>query len=301
MAILLSHAERSRRIENLVDQMSGVSELSRAAEDLVAQMIAAGNAASEIDTAVANLLTPLGTLRTNVASLLGALSITNQHVVKVGMPHNYNYARIVAEDVINYGNGTIRAQADFESILNPFSVFAAGDVITISDAENPLNNGSYIVRAGPNTAGTTNHISNGEFTGAATDWTLSGAGVAYGTNNIAFTSSSNGTAKQAVADMDTAWTAGKAYLVTFTVGFTSGAIAVGTNTTPAQFSANTAGVHQCVIVADAHADGLVFTGVLATLTIDLVSMVPFSGIALTSPLGADDTKDESIVITLSER
>lgn len=301
MAVIISHEERTARLQNIINQMQPIADLSRAAEDLIRQMSAEGNAASAIDTAVANLLTPIGTLRTNVASLLSGLSITHQPVIRVGMPHNYTFARLVAADVINYGNGTIRVAEDFETATNPFSVLQTGDVITISDAENEANNGSYVVRAGPNTAGTTDHISNGEITGAATDWTLTGVGVAYGTNNIAFTGGSNGNAKQTVADMATGWTAGKAYLVTFTVAFTGGAIAVGTNTTPIQFSANTAGVHQCVILADAHADGLIFQGVLATLNIDTISMVPFSGIALTTELGADDSKDESLVITLSER
>ena len=54
-------------------------------------------------------------------------------------------------------------------------------------------------------------ILNGDFTGGTTNWTL-GAGVAYGSNNIAFTSSSSNTSNS-TPSLDIS----KMYLVTFDI------------------------------------------------------------------------------------
>jgi hypothetical protein len=117
-----------------------------------------------------------------------------------------------------------------------------------------------------------NVLSNGNFTGAATDWTL-GTGIAYASNAIAFTAAS-ATAKQALADMAVPWGNGGVYEVVFTVGGSvSGNLTVGTNTDATQGGAavTSPGTYTRLVTADAHADGLVFTATGFTGTLDVVS------------------------------
>ena len=129
-------------------------------------------------------------------------------------------------------------------------------------------------------AGVASVLSNGGFTGNADDWTP-GVGWLYGTDNVAATTASTAL-NQALADMSTAWTDGEEYLVTFTItGYSAGSLVVGTNTDTDQGGAAIAanGTYTRRVTADAHADGLVFTGTGFTGVIDSVSAVPLVTIA----------------------
>lgn len=121
----------------------------------------------------------------------------------------------------------------------------------------------------------TDQLANGTFTGNANGWTL-GAGWAYGTNNVAATAADT-TLKQEKANMSAAWTSGQIYAVKFTIsGYAAGELIVGTNTDTDQGGdavvAN--GTYTRLVTADAHADGLVFTGDGFTGVIDNVSAIP---------------------------
>lgn len=148
--------------------------------------------------------------------------------------------------------------------------------------------GYAVVEPGPNYAygfaaqsGGSDILTNGTFTGAATGWTL-GTGWAYSSNTVVATASS-ATLKQAKASMGTPWTAGLLYQVAFTItNYSAGYLKVGTNTTPSQYldaDGNTIqiaanGTYYATILADSHADGLVFTGVGFSGTVDMVTLKP---------------------------
>jgi hypothetical protein len=116
-----------------------------------------------------------------------------------------------------------------------------------------------------------NTLDNPNFTGSAAEWTLGSGDVVYGTNQLVATLATT-TVKQVVADMLTPWVAGAVYTVTFVITRSAGTINVGTNTTPEQTSAiSVSGGYSVEVTADAHADGLVFTLIGFTGTIDSVS------------------------------
>jgi hypothetical protein len=123
-------------------------------------------------------------------------------------------------------------------------------------------------------------LSNGTFTGNATGWTA-GSGWSYGTNNVAATTASS-TFKQAKASMGTPWTDGLVYEVGFTISsYSAGSLKIGTNTTPAQYTISADGTYTGkLITADAHSDGLVFTGVGFTGVIDSVTARLVSGVTV---------------------
>jgi len=117
---------------------------------------------------------------------------------------------------------------------------------------------------------------NGTFTGDETGWTLTGSGLAYDTNNVTWAASS-GVMKQLVASMSSPWVAGQPYEVVFTISdYGGGTLYVGTNTNPMMESVDADGSFLFGIQADAHADGLVFTGDDFTGTIDAVTLKPMS-------------------------
>jgi len=105
------------------------------------------------------------------------------------------------------------------------------------------------------------------------------------------------------ADMITPWTNGDYYLVRVSVSsWSAGTVNIGTNTTTAQGSAGgAAGTFYAIVLADNHTDGLVITGVGATLSLAQVEAFPMNALVLDRPLGADNAADTSIRITLQER
>jgi len=307
MATVLSHKERSQRLAALAEQVRSLEALSKDAEGLTGDLMAAGFPANEVATAAAQLLTPLGTLRTNVSSLLSGLSVVHQPVVKVGMPHGYTHAVLTAEDLANstnadwaVGYGVIRVPAAFEEFISPFSVFVVDDVISVTGSSSRRNDGAYRVRVKPNATPSGEMLSNPSILDA-TDWTASDGSISFPGPTVDF-SASSGTLKQLKADMVTAWTAGEAYLVRINVSaYTGGGISVGTEGTTTQRYINSAGVHEAIVVADSHADGLTITASAATLVISSITMIPWTGLALYEALPQDAAQEDKLVITLSER
>lgn len=124
-------------------------------------------------------------------------------------------------------------------------------------------------------------LTNGTFTGSANSWTL-GTGIAYGTNNVAFTAAT-ATLSQTKADMVSSgagWVDGQVYEVTFTIsGYSAGNLAVGTVETPSQYKDADGveiqlgnGTYTALVESDGDADGLIFTATGFTGVIDSVSM-----------------------------
>lgn len=118
---------------------------------------------------------------------------------------------------------------------------------------------------------------NGTFTGSAASWDLSGAGLAYAANNVAWSGPSDGVMKQLLASMASPWTSGYIYRIGGTIsGHSAGTLNIGTNTNPAQGSVAADGTFEVAVQADAHADGLVFTGDGLAATLDTVTIKPYA-------------------------
>lgn len=130
-------------------------------------------------------------------------------------------------------------------------------------------------------SGATELLTNGTFTSNANSWTL-GTGIAYGTNNVAFTAASD-TLVQAKADMASSgadWVDNYYYEVVFTISsYSAGNLAIGTAATPSQYLNADGeeiqlgdGTYSALIQSDGADDGLIFTATGFTGVIDTVSL-----------------------------
>jgi hypothetical protein len=303
MAIVISGDECAARLSDQISNLRALKRQRLAIESQSRQMENAGYASGAIATVINALLTDWGTLRDQIVTELTALPLVYQAKASIGMPALYTSAVIDAADSANAGEATIRVNVDSETIVSPFSVFTAGDIISISNAEDPENDISAVVRYTPHATPRADLISNGTFATdtlwtKGADWTIAaGVANAASTTNTALKSGTGGGTA-----MTTAWTAGQYYLVTYTITISAGYLNIGTNTTTGQASATVAGAAKtAIILADGHSDGLTFTGVGFTGTLDSVSVIPFTGLALDRSLGADNSADTSLVVTLQER
>lgn len=126
----------------------------------------------------------------------------------------------------------------------------------------------------------TDILTNGVMS-ANTDWTQ-GAGWGPIAAGVAPATAASTTFKQLKAAMATPWTDGLAYEATFDVTVASGSLGVGTNTDPTSGYGpiTSSGTYSRTVFADAHADGLVFTGDAFTGTLDNVTLKesPLTGV-----------------------
>jgi hypothetical protein len=303
MAIVISGDEAIGRLRAQISILKGLLRQRKDIDRQASRGEAEGQVAVDIQATANDLLTDWNTLKTQSLADLAGIPYVHQARVKVGMPALYQSAVIDAADSANAGEATIRVNADSETIVSPFSVFTAGDIISISNAEDPENDISAVVRYTPHATPRADLISNGTFATdtlwtKGADWTIAaGVANAASTTNTALKSGTGGGTA-----MTTAWTAGQYYLVTYTITISAGYLNIGTNTTTGQASATVAGAAKtAIILADGHSDGLTFTGVGFTGTLDSVSVIPFTGLALDRSLGADNAADTSLVLTLQQR
>lgn len=117
-----------------------------------------------------------------------------------------------------------------------------------------------------------NIIANGAFADA-TKWTESSDDISISAGVATFSNATNDTLKQTQVDMAIFWTTNKVHEVTFTVTVSAGSLNIGTNTIADQANVDSSGTYTVEITSDFHADGLVFTGVGFTGTLDNVSAV----------------------------
>lgn len=303
MAIVISGDEAIGRLRAQISILKGLLRQRKDIDRQASRGEAEGQVAVDIQTTANDLLTDWNTLKTQSLADLAGILYVHQARVKVGMPALYQSAVIDAADSANAGEATIRVNVDSETIVSPFSVFTAGDIISISNAEDPENDISAVVRYTPHATPRADLISNGTFATdtlwtKGADWTIAAdvANAASTTNTALKSGTGGGTA------MTTAWTAGQYYLVTYTITISAGYLNIGTKTTTGQASATVAGAAKtAIILADGHSDGLTFTGVGFTGTLDSVSVIPFTGLALDRSLGADNAADTSLVLTLQQR
>lgn len=132
-------------------------------------------------------------------------------------------------------------------------------------------------------SGASEVLTNGTFTGNANNWTIDGSDLAYGTNNVAWSNTSDAVLSQAKADMVSSgagWIAGALYEVQFTIsGYTAGNITIGTTANSDQYvdsDGNSIQVgddtYSAIITSDGADEGLLITGVGFTGVIDDVSV-----------------------------
>jgi hypothetical protein len=302
MSVILSGSEVATRLRYLESQLRSLRRQRTDIERYADGMTAEGQEADTITTAVNALLVDWAANLAQVITDLNSIPSVYRSVVKIGMPALYEYAVVDAADSANSGNGTIRVPSDRADQISPFACFNVGDVVSITGASNASNNVSRIVSADPEQAGA-DIITNGSF---ATDtlwtkgvgWTITGgAAVASGAISTALKSGTGGGTAMA-----TAWTNGAYYLVTLDLTVSAGSLNIGTTGNAAQHSLTVAGTGKnYIVLANAHADGLVLTGVGFTGTVDNISIIPWTGLALDAPLGADTATDTGLVITLQER
>lgn len=304
MAIVLTPAERTTQLRLLRSRLNSAIRNNRTLGQLIDSMESAGESPYSVQAAADAILTDLDSDITAIGTALGALNTEHKFKLTIGSPPWFQAVRVNHQDLIHGSLGTIRLLAAVEGTLDIFRGLEAGDVIRISGAEDASNDGIKKVSYTPQACSLTSLLANGTFTGSAASWTLTaGAGaIAYGTNNVDLSGPATGTIKQEKANMTTPWTNGVPYLVTFTLTGT-GTMNVGTNTTTYRVVAGPGGAtsYEVIVVADSHADGLVFTPTLYTGTLDTVSCVPWTGLALTAALGATNANDSTMQIELEER
>lgn len=302
--------ERLRRVRGIIDGLIRQrDEIERFAE---AQMDE-GQTAATVETSVNGLLTDWEALKAQAVTELTAIPYVWKPQVRIGMPALYKAAYVLANEqgnvnsVTGAAGGSISINSDAETTTSPFSVFAAGDVVSISKAEDSANRITGIVQYTPASPSTT-RITNGDFSDStpATAWTETGDGgtEVVITAGVATFTSADCTLAQAKADMiGGGWTNAARYLVRFTLDtVTTGTLSVGTTTDPAQHVVTANGNHRAIILADNDAAGLIFTA-SGTFTGNLtnISVIPWTGIALDCPLLNDNAYDTKIVVALEER
>lgn len=239
MAVIISEKEAAQVLTSLGHLFDALCSQRRNIGKYAAQLEAQGNTAATVATAINAMLVDWDSLRDQFVTELSAVPTTYQSVVRIGMPAMYNSANIEATNQSNTNDlsqacGIIRADSICEmNLISPFSVFASGDVVSISNAEDSSNNISAEVQRTPATA-SAEKITNGDFSNTipATGWTEAVGTIAISTGQAAFTAATTGqTLKQTQADMvGGGWTTSTVYLVTFTLASVSaGTLGVGTN------------------------------------------------------------------------
>jgi hypothetical protein len=312
MALYLSDKEINKRLRRLISMLEDLRRQRASIGKMADNMANEGQTASTISTTISGLLTDWASNLSQVITELSAVPTTWQPYVKVGMPGMYNSAVIEAANQANLNDAGIpsalvRPDATCEvNQVSPFAIFAAGDIVSISNAENYENDLTMEVQHTPESAGS-EKIQNGKFNNAtpATYWTETGDGgteIVITSGACTFT---NATAvlSQTKTDMVAGtWPSGTRYIVTFVLSDVSaGTLAIGTNANAAIHTVTANGEHRVLVTADNNAAGLKFTATGFTGVLTSVSAIPMTGLTFNGPLGRDNDADSSLVITLQER
>lgn len=301
MAIYVSEREAYNEIRQCEAMLRRLRQDRISFEQRAKTLEDQGQLASTVNTSLGNLLTDWAALRSEVITTLTGISSTFQFRVKVGQPAAYDGAWIVASDDINSGYGTLRVRAAQENTISPFTLFAAGDRVRISNAEDGDFNGAWTLRYTPQALGS-EVLNQGDFS-SATNWDSSDLVNITVTGGVAnFAGAVSGTLRQIKVDMASAWSAG-AYLVNYTVTRSAGSLQVGTDVTANYRTVSDSGTYEAIVYNTGN-DDFVFTGVAFTGTIDNVSVKPWTGLAFTGGIGIDtvsNTFDSKVIVTIEER
>lgn len=295
MATILSGQERTLRLRNAANMLVAAARQSRAIQREADAMLDQGYDPTDISTAINALLVDLSAQVSQVITQLGLINYTYQERVRIGNPHEFDFAVVEAvADALSPG-GTIRVNDARESYLNPFKVFAANDTVTLVDATAPENKGqSFRVRfaipdSGPNI------LTNPDFSSdwTTTNWTISSGEATHNTGNTSPLS-------QAYANMDYLQTG--MFIASFTVsGRTAGTVDVQWATTGPVRTIGADGEFEAIVEMSA-SDAFTFTPTSDfDGTISEPVLVPFTGLAFTGGLNANSDPETKLDIVLSER
>lgn len=309
MAVIISEDQAARQLQECKNILSTLIRQRRAFSKQIKEMQNSGQSPFSITAFITDLLAPWNTLRDELASKIESIPGDVTGIQLEFKPGGYLgtpsfYVKPYDQGI---GAGVIRINPEHEEIVSPFyQMFLANDYIRISNAADENMNGRYRVAEDPGTA-QADVINNGIFTNA-TGWTEASANVSITGEQAVFTAANGSGDKlyQAKADMTTAWTNLKTYLVTLTLsGISGGSLAIGTNTNPSQATLSSIGTYNVLIEADNHANGLVFTPTSFTGNLDSVSAIGWTGLKLTTELydnvDVDYTSDTKMTIVLEER
>lgn len=308
MAIIISESQAAEQLSECRKLLSALISQRRTLARRIKTMKASGQSQASIVTSINNLLTDWDALRDEVVTTLGAIHGTAVQVeIEPGAYEGVPSFYVKPIDQGLSAHGVIRVNPEHEQFVSPFDqVFFANDYIRISNAADTNMNGRYRIAVSPGAA-QEDVISNGTFTTTA-DWTEASANVAITGGRAVFTAANGSGDKlnQATADMATAWTNNKVYMVTITMSnISSGSLTIGTNGNTAQGTISSNGTYNFLITADNHADGLIFTPVSFTGNLDNVSAIGWTGLLLTTPfyndVNVDYASDSRMKITLEER
>jgi len=307
MATLLTEKEAIDQLQTCRGLLTNLIRVRREIANLESKLISAGYPPLDVANGIGGLVTDWDTLRDELVTTLGAIpgnASLYKYVISPSSYQGFTSFNVRAKNPGFGDKGTIRIDADHEELISPFDgMFVANDIVRITNAYDPSVNGRYIVEYTPGSA-QPDVISNGAFNDTS-DWTEASAAITI-TGGAAVFTAATATLKQVKSDMATSWTNGKRYLVTLTISDASGgSLSVGTNTTPAQVTLSSIGTYTCNILADNHADGLVFTATGFTGNLDDVSAIGWTGLAFTTAMTTDENQatlvDAGLTISLEER
>lgn len=257
-----------------------------------------GQLASTVNTSISNLLTDWNSLRSELITTLTGISSTYQFRVKVGQPGVYDGAAIVASDSINNGYGTLRVRAAQETTISPFTLFAAGDRIRISNAEDSDFNGVWTLRYTPQALGSS-IITDSTFATnwTTTNWVVSGGFADHTTGNTSALS-------QVYAAM-TGEADNTPYLLSFTVTErTAGSVVATFDSAHNSRTVSANGTYEVVVYSDS-GSSLTFTPTSDfDGKISAPSLTPWTGLAFSGGIGIDtvsNTFDSKVIVTIEER
>lgn len=257
-----------------------------------------GQLASTVNTSLGNLLTDWAALRSEVITTLSGISSTFQFRVKIGQPGAYDGAAIVASDSINNGYGTLRVRAAQETTISPFTLFAAGDRVRISNAEDSDYNGTWTLRYTPQALGGS-IITDSTFATnwTTTNWVVSGGFADHTTGNTSALSQSYA-AMTGEAD-------NTPYLLSFTVtDRTAGSVVATFDSAHNSRTVSADGTYEVVVYSDS-GSSLTFTPTSDfDGKISAPSLTPWTGLAFSGGIGIDtvsNTFDSKVIVTIEER
>lgn len=307
MATVLTEKEAVEQLQSCRALLSNLIRVRREIGTLESRLVSAGYTPTAVANGIGGLVNDWDTLRDELVTTLSGVpgsATLYKYVISPSSYQGFTSFNVRAKNP-GFGNkGTIRIDSDHEELISPFDgMFQANDIVRITNAYDPSVDGRYIVEYTPGSA-QPDVISNGGFNDTSS-WTEASAAIVITGGVAAFTAAS-ATLKQTKADMSVSWTNGKRYLVTITIsGGAGGSLDVGTNTTSNQMSFSSNGTYTCNILADNHADGLVFTANGFTGNLDDVSAIGWTGLAFTTAMTTDENQatlvDTGLTIALEER
>jgi hypothetical protein len=298
MALVLSHKERTRQFELMAEQLRNLARSSQTIDEIDAELVNMGTPLSSIITSIQASLTALSNDISSVTSGLSGLGVVHKAVVSIGLPVQYDGATIDAIDTANGNFGTVRVRSAKESLCSPFYGLQAGDIIVISDAEDATNNGTYTLRYTPQEVGSS--VLSSDFTSL---WTGDGSSHWTFTTTTA-THASGNTTNLALAYADMVGEVDNIpYLLSFTLSGHSGtSFLVRFDSSENYLLVGADGDYEVIVYSDSGGSlEFIPSDNTAEGAFSNVSMVPFTGLALTEALAVDNALDTSLVISLEER